>query len=990
MGWCEMNYSSHDTNSNRNFIIHKKSDDSMNRDKKEYNKKLIIVSLVIVLIIILLGIILFSYNKFLNDEKNLRDIDIPENSYTPKFSSDIHDYYLLTTDKKITIKCDVNKNIKISGCNEEIDLSNYSSYIHQIVIDGREKEIYKIYIRVKESDNVQNISIDSIDGISSSWTKNDETITIKASSKNALKEYSIDNGYTFQKSNVFTIENNANLKIIVKDEYDNLSAVRQLDITNIDKTKPTGIIIKEAKKDKIILKAIAKDEESEIDSYSWNDQEYADRDTYEVTKAGKYSLKIRDRAGNVSEKIVIEIKNSDFNNKKQHAITFYHNGAETIGNDFLSCTDNSGNCKITLPEIERENAKIIGWSTDKNKTTADYSVGEKINLTEDITLYAITEREVKANFFENGADSISENSSKCTLYNDDRFCYVTTPAIVYSGGKIIGWNTYSGAESPLESPNSLLKVYDDSDYYALVFKEFVVTFDKNGADSISSTKEQCRLREGELTCFINTPEITRDGSEILGWSNNSDDQDAQILPGDQLEVENDLKLYAITRKNVEITFDKNGADSVSNERVLCSIYNLEKNCEIITPDIYRADAAIIGWNSKRDEKDSEVATNSSLTVNKNATYYAITHKKVIATFHENGASDISSSSAGCSFYNDAKGCTIKAPSIKRNSWKIIGWNTDKNATSSKVAPNSEFTINKSADYYAITSKTVTATFYRNNADNLGNCSKVTSSGCTASCNIYNLNSSCSVSIPYIYSKGNEVQFFSTSSNTNSRVGYSPANKLNLLDDISLYAIVDNRYRSHTFSIVKTKNYGYTAFETESGCPTNVYNNFYNFLDRVYKNVPYIFKASKVTFASENSFNETWGSYAGMTYGSAIGYRNIDIKCPNTYSTYYLQTIVHELTHGWDSYYKAIYGTTISDTNDFIYLYDKYSNATTKPFRSYSYTSRGEFVADVFSWYYFLYIDNSQQPDIVRSNPYFPKDIRLAIEKYINVSKGGYK
>ena len=101
----------------------------------------------------------------------------------------------------------------------------------------------------------------------------------------------------------------------------------------------------------------------------------------------------------------------------------------------------------------------------------------------------------------------------------------------------------------------------------------------------------------------------------------------------------------------------------------------------------------------------------------------------------------------------------------------------------------------------------------------------------------------------------------------------------------------------------------------------------------------------------------------MTYGIGLGYRNIDVKCPTSYSSYYLQTIVHELTHGWDSFYKAKKGLAISENIDIKNLYNKYKNASKKPLRSYAYTNEAEFVADAYSWYYFLYIDNSNQPSI---------------------------
>ena len=70
----------------------------------------------------------------------------------------------------------------------------------------------------------------------------------------------------------------------------------------------------------------------------------------------------------------------------------------------------------------------------------------------------------------------------------------------------------------------------------------------------------------------------------------------------------------------------------------------------------------------------------------------------------------------------------------------------------------------------------------------------------------------------------------------------------------------------------------------------------------------------------------------MTYGKAIGYQNIDIRCPNTYSDYYIHTIDHEMTHAWNHYYQARYGNYLSKMNDINDLYNKYKKLSNRPLR----------------------------------------------------------
>ena len=959
------------------------------KEKKEFkfNKKFFIV-LGIILIIFVIGIVfLWFLNNSNTKPEYLENVIISNGEYSPNFSKDIYDYYILTEEKELSFECTINKKTKTEGCNETIDISNYSNYIHEIVINEDYEKVYRFYIKVKESDTEANIIINSVDGINSNWSNQSQVISINAESKNKIISYSIDNGNTWQESSTFTVENNKILYIIAKDEYGNQSAVRQEEVVNIDRENPIGTIIKEkSSSNEITLKVIAKDESSGINSYSWSNG--SKKDSIKVKEKGTYTVTIKDKSGNISEKINIEIKDSDFKEKEQLSVLLYKNGSTNISSDFLVCTKNNGKCTVTLPSITREGATIIGWSKDKNATSPTYKVGEKIELTSNLKLYAITRKDVTATFEKNGADEISSSKETCTLYNDDKYCIIKIPNIIHKSGKISGWNTIDTSTTIIASSNNHIKLYDNTTFYALVYKEVIINFNNNGS-TISSTKETCRIQQGNTSCYVTTPTITRDGSEIIGWSKNKEAKEADVLANEELEVSNDGNLYAITKKEVTITFETNGADSVSNSSLSCSFYNDEDSCSITTPTIARTSSTIIGWSKNKSSQTAELSVNQKMTVKNDATYYAITNKKVNITFKKNGATSISSTSATCNYYNNQNGCSITTPDIIRSSWQVLGWSTNQNATSATFKEKAKVTVTDSAVYYAITYRTVTVNFNRNNADSLGNCMTTTSLGCKSTCNIYNTNDSCAVTLPYIYSKGNEVIFFSTSTDPKTGAGYTPAKKLNVYNDVTLNAIVDNRYRKSTYNIVKTKNYGYTAFETEVNCPASVYNSYYNFTDKVYKKMPYIFTAAKVTFTGESTFKATWGNYAGMTYGAAIGYRNVDIKCSASNTEYYYHTIVHELTHAWDSYYQAQTDNRISDTTDFINLYNKYQNATTRPLRDYSYTNVAEFVADAYSWYYFLYIDTTYSPYVVNSNKYYPTDLKNAIEKYIKIAKNGY-
>ena len=89
-------------------------------------------------------------------------------------------------------------------------------------------------------------------------------------------------------------------------------------------------------------------------------------------------------------------------------------------------------------------------------------------------------------------------------------------------------------------------------------------------------------------------------------------------------------------------------------------------------------------------------------------------------------------------------CTVKTPTITRKGYTIVGWSRNKNPLnySGDVGTGINITVNSTGDAYTtITKKKLTATFDKNNARSLSKTS--------ASCTIYNSQSSCNVTAPTI-------------------------------------------------------------------------------------------------------------------------------------------------------------------------------------------------------------------------------------------------
>ena len=95
--------------------------------------------------------------------------------------------------------------------------------------------------------------------------------------------------------------------------------------------------------------------------------------------------------------------------EKEYTLTLDSNGA-ILKENKLKCEVNEtyngvkqGDCSIELPEITRTGGTALGYSKEKNSKKIDYKIKEKINLSEDLTLYGVSKKVLNATLNENNS-----------------------------------------------------------------------------------------------------------------------------------------------------------------------------------------------------------------------------------------------------------------------------------------------------------------------------------------------------------------------------------------------------------------------------------------------------------------------------------------------------------------------------------------------------------------------------------------------------------
>ena len=232
----------------------------------------------------------------------------------------------------------------------------------------------------------------------------------------------------------------------------------------------------------------------------------------------------------------------------------------------------------------------------------------------------------------------------------------------------------------------------------------------------------------------------------------------------------------------------------------------------------------------------------------NLTVYAIYKSNIDyeLLFDGNGASLQGTSTFNCYRYNNDTSCNVTAtsPTIVRNSYVIVGFNTNKNAQTGTWDANSSKTITLTSDtttYYAITKTLVEMKFNaNNNTITSRNCSGTcqTASGSeyiNESCYLYNKDTTCQIKVPSISGSSNtpNVVGFKKNKNSDSNNTLASGSDVNITKDgfkynSSSYTKELNAVTSSnttTYSVTYTKESGISAIgKTSDSCTTSITYN----------------------------------------------------------------------------------------------------------------------------------------------------------------------
>ena len=149
----------------------------------------------------------------------------------------------------------------------------------------------------------------------------------------------------------------------------------------------------------------------------------------------------------------------------------------------------------------------------------------------------------------------------------------------------------------------------------------------------------------------------------------------------------------------KITFYLNGANMIEHKTVRCK--SSDKGCQVSLPYATRKDGVVLGYSDNKNDLEAKYKLNTTITINKNMSLYAISYQENVLTIAKNGVDYLEKDTVKCRMYNEADGCNVTLPKYNKMGYETKGYSTSKESLVGFVYANDKYEINKDTLMYPI-------------------------------------------------------------------------------------------------------------------------------------------------------------------------------------------------------------------------------------------------------------------------------------------------
>ena len=354
----------------------------------------------------------------------------------------------------------------------------------------------------------------------------------------------------------------------------------------------------------------------------------------------------------------------------QYTITYYSNGgsASPISESFGMTRE----ATITRNYPTRDGYRLLGWSTNKNATSPEYTGGATYYGKQDLKLYAVWEAErYTVTYDANGgtgapAAQTAEISQSIVLSNDRP---------TRNNYDFKGWTIDLGTNAIDYRPGETYNRHKNATLYAVwSIQEYTISFDANGGKNAPAS-----ITAPKTLSSVTIPSVepTRSGYVFKGWSKTPGGR-IEYSSGDSYSGRADITLYAVweaetvPRTSYLLSFDANGGKNAPS-RITVSAGD---NVAIPETQPVRDGYVFSHWNMSADDSDAAYNAGGYILIQEDTTLYAIWRVGPIKiSYDANGGTGAPAAQTGL-----ASELHISNDMPTRSGYVFVGWMVDGEST----------------------------------------------------------------------------------------------------------------------------------------------------------------------------------------------------------------------------------------------------------------------------------------------------------------------
>ena len=299
-----------------------------------------------------------------------------------------------------------------------------------------------------------------------------------------------------------------------------------------------------------------------------------------------------------------------------YTVTFDANG----GANAPSSQTKTYGVTLTLTTLipTRRNYSFVGWSKDRNATSASYTAGGSYTDNADVTLYAVWRYDPETytvRYDANGGTGAPASQTK--TYGVPLTLSAVKPT--RAGYEFLGWATSRNATTSEYAPGERYTDEESVTFYAVwryIPKTYEVKYDANGGGNTPASQTKTE----DVTLILTSTIPTRYGYTFKGWATTSTATTATYQTGGSYTANESVSLYAVWEINTyTVSFDANGGTDAPNPQKKTHGQNLILTVAIPT----RANHVFLGWATDSTSKSVVYAPGATYTAEEDVTLYAV-------------------------------------------------------------------------------------------------------------------------------------------------------------------------------------------------------------------------------------------------------------------------------------------------------------------------------------------------------------------------------